>query len=299
LGHAASVSLYDYASGDPVNAFDADGRYGKGVAAGWSGNIGSGSPSSSAFSAGLMSGGSASGVASGFGRGAANIGIGVMDTAVGFAQTGWAFTGGAVVNATQGQQTIYGALGSTAYSLATSSSARTAAWNGVSSYAYETFTDTDKFSQRVGGGSAVTLATLGASRIAEGLRATRALATAADVLQAPHSGLLKVLSQGADVPVPVGTTGIRPMMADITLNTGNEVGLLRLGDGSRVFRMGGPDYVSLGSDVERVIAHTHPSGILEFSDADLMALLRRGQRSSVLIDPTSAVGVRSSVSGKW
>ena len=32
LGHAASMSLYDYCNGDPVNGLDPDGRFGKGVA---------------------------------------------------------------------------------------------------------------------------------------------------------------------------------------------------------------------------------------------------------------------------
>lgn len=64
-GHGASLSLYDYANGDPVNFIDADGRLGKGVASGWNGNIGAGSPDSLAFSAGLMFGGAASGAAEG------------------------------------------------------------------------------------------------------------------------------------------------------------------------------------------------------------------------------------------
>jgi len=120
-----------------------------------------------------------------------------------------------------------------------------------------------------------------------------------EVLQAPHSGLLKALQSGTDVLVPPGTTGIRTMMADITANTGNEVALLRLTNGSRVFRLGTPKYVLLGPDVKTVIAHTHSGGILEFSESDFDALTARGQRSSVLIDPKSAFGTRVSISGKW
>jgi hypothetical protein len=110
---------------------------------------------------------------------------------------------------------------------------------------------------------------------------------------------MEVLARGDDVPIPQGTTGIRTMMADITANTGDEVALLRLTDGTRVLRPGGPNYVVLGDDVETVIAHTHPSGNLEFSGADIKALTTRGQKSSALIDPKTAFGTRLSVGGAW
>ena len=64
--------------------------------------------------------------------------------------------------------------------------------------------------------------------------------------------------------------------------------LLRLTTGSRVFRLGDANSIPLGPDVETVIAHTHPSGVLEFSEPDINSLTRRGQPSSVLIDPKSA-----------
>jgi RHS repeat-associated protein len=36
MGHGASISLYDYANGDPVNQLDPDGRIGRGIASGYS-----------------------------------------------------------------------------------------------------------------------------------------------------------------------------------------------------------------------------------------------------------------------
>ncbi len=177
VGHAGSLSLYDYCDNDPLNVFDPDGRFGKGVSSGWSGSISSSAPNTGSFSTGMSVGAVFSGGVSGFGRGASNIGIGVKDTAVGTAQTAWAFSGGAAYNAWNSQQTIYGALGSSAYILATSSAARSAAWSGVNTYAYETFTDTDKFSQRIGGGGAVTLMTLGVGKAAESLRVAGSLPT--------------------------------------------------------------------------------------------------------------------------
>jgi len=98
-----------------------------------------------------------------------------------------------------------------------------------------------------------------------------------------------------DLEVPVGTQNIRTMMSDLTASTGNEVALFRLQNGSRVIRMGGPDFVPVGSDVSRVIAHTHPSGRLALSDADKFIInkISGGQaRSTVIIDPRSNVGAR-------
>ncbi|HEY8962525.1 MAG TPA: RHS repeat-associated core domain-containing protein [Luteolibacter sp.] len=94
------------------------------------------------------------------------------------------------------------------------------------------------------------------------------------------------------LPVMPRDFSIRHLMADVTAVTGNEVGLFRLADGSRVLRMGGPDFVGVGSDVRRVIGHTHPSGVLRFSGADIFQLNRLRQRSSVLIDPVSTMGSR-------
>ena len=115
---------------------------------------------------------------------------------------------------------------------------------------------------------------------------------AGDFLSAPDAALVSTLRAGADIAIPRGTTGIRRLMSDLTMNTGNEVALLRLTNGGRVLRMGGPRSVQLGRDVERVIAHTHPSGRLAFSGADIAALRSRLQRSSVIIDPLADMGAR-------
>jgi RHS repeat-associated protein len=113
-----------------------------------------------------------------------------------------------------------------------------------------------------------------------------------DFLSAPDSALVQKLVAGADIPIAQGTSGIRTLMSDLTLATGNEVALLRMTDGRRILRMGNEASVSLGRDVKRIIAHTHPSSRLAFSDADLGALIRRRQRSSVIIDPRADMGAR-------
>jgi RHS repeat-associated protein len=161
LGHAASLSLYDYAGNDPVNGMDPDGRLGKGV---WGGLTSGTSPfgSSGAFDAGYGLGSVYGGYLSGLATGTANIGVGAWDTAVGTLSAAWEFTGGSLVNLAQGEQTIYGALGSFGYGLATSADVRSATWNGLTGYVRDTFTDTSLFSQRIGGGGLISLATLGA-----------------------------------------------------------------------------------------------------------------------------------------
>jgi hypothetical protein len=64
-GHVASMDLYSYCNGDPVNGYDPDGRFGKGVGSGWNGSISSTDPSSTAFYAGNLLGGIWSGEATG------------------------------------------------------------------------------------------------------------------------------------------------------------------------------------------------------------------------------------------
>jgi hypothetical protein len=118
-------------------------------------------------------------------------------------------------------------------------------------------------------------------------------------LLGPRSSTIKKLASGEDVPVPQGTTGIRAAMAEITNRTGNEVGLFRLTNGTRVLRMGGPDYINGGQEIERIIAHTHPSGTLRLSKTDVASLTRMGQRSTVIIVPRGAFGKRFSTSGNW
>jgi RHS repeat-associated protein len=73
VGHAGSLSLYDYCDNDPLNVFDPDGRFGKGVSSGWSGSIAANAPNSSAFTTGMMFGGGARGGVEGFGIGVQNV----------------------------------------------------------------------------------------------------------------------------------------------------------------------------------------------------------------------------------
>ena len=115
---------------------------------------------------------------------------------------------------------------------------------------------------------------------------------AVDCLAAPNATTLKLLKNGVDVEIAAGTTGIRSTMSRLTTNTGNEVALLRMANGRRILRMGGQDYVDLYGGVERIIAHTHPSGRLAFSPADLRALTARGQGSSVIIDALADLAAR-------
>ena len=73
VGHVGSLSLYDYCDNDPLNVFDPDGRFGKGVSSGWSGSIAANAPNSSAFSAGMIFGGGTRGGVEGFGIGVQNV----------------------------------------------------------------------------------------------------------------------------------------------------------------------------------------------------------------------------------
>jgi hypothetical protein len=73
VGHAGSLSLYDYCDNDPLNVFDPDGRFGKGVSSGWSGSISANAPNSSAFSAGMIFGGGTRGGVEGLGIGVQNV----------------------------------------------------------------------------------------------------------------------------------------------------------------------------------------------------------------------------------
>jgi RHS repeat-associated protein len=76
LGHASSLSLYDFANGDPINQFDPDGRFGKGWNAGGTGQITAGDPNSVAFNLGTWGGSALHGGLEGL----ANGGGGMMDT---------------------------------------------------------------------------------------------------------------------------------------------------------------------------------------------------------------------------
>jgi len=57
MGHGASMSLYDFTNGDPVNRFDPDGRLATGFKDGKNGRINAGDPDSWAFKLGLILGG--------------------------------------------------------------------------------------------------------------------------------------------------------------------------------------------------------------------------------------------------
>ncbi|HQZ66099.1 MAG TPA: hypothetical protein PLY87_13515 [Planctomycetaceae bacterium] len=115
-----------------------------------------------------------------------------------------------------------------------------------------------------------------------------------DFVSIPDAATVARLQIGADVVVPSGKhgqLGLRNHMSQITLQTRNEVALLRMNDGTRVLRMGGPKSVDV-SGARRIIAHTHPSGRLALSDADIAAMQRRAQRSTVIIDPNSDIASR-------
>jgi len=75
LGHEASMDLYSYASGDPINMADPDGRFASGIynGVGNNGNIGISSPSSNSFYTGNIIGAAFGGYAQGLGQGAQNV----------------------------------------------------------------------------------------------------------------------------------------------------------------------------------------------------------------------------------
>ncbi|MEX1118839.1 MAG: RHS repeat-associated core domain-containing protein, partial [Terrimicrobiaceae bacterium] len=73
LGHATSWSLYDFASGDGVNNFDADGRISTGISSGWNGAQASNSPDSWAYALGQAVGAGVSGAGMGLSQGLDNI----------------------------------------------------------------------------------------------------------------------------------------------------------------------------------------------------------------------------------
>jgi len=75
LGHEASRDLYSYASGDPINMADPDGRFASGIynGVGNNGNIGLSSPSSDSFYTGNIIGAAFGGYYEGLGQGAQNV----------------------------------------------------------------------------------------------------------------------------------------------------------------------------------------------------------------------------------
>ena len=144
-------------------------------------------------------------------------------------------------------------------------------------------------------GRSATAATQGAGVLAD---AGESSLGDAIMLQQKHAGMIGRLMEG-DVPMPSGAASGK-MMGELTTATGREVALLRV-DGVRILRLGTSDGVFAG-DASRVIAHTHPSGILKFSnfgfeggaplgDIPSFQTFQPNQVTSVLISP-SGQGVR-------
>lgn len=108
-------------------------------------------------------------------------------------------------------------------------------------------------------------------------------------LQLKHQTQIRLLQRG-DVAAPAGTVN-RQLLGELTIATGREVGLIRVGN-QRVLRLGSTDNFNL-ADAKRVIAHTHPSGDLRFSgrlggqtgDIPAFREFQPRQRSSVLVGP--------------
>ena len=84
-------------------------------------------------------------------------------------------------------------------------------------------------------------------------------------------------------------------MGELTVATGREVGLVKLGPGRRRYLvLGASDSIVVPPGTQRFIAHTHPSGTLEFSgmttsnfagDLEMFGIEFPWQRSHVLIAP--------------
>lgn len=102
--------------------------------------------------------------------------------------------------------------------------------------------------------------------------------------KAQYGELITALELG-DVPASRGGKSVA-MMAAISNATGRELALLRLRDGQMIWRLGEATTVPLGPEVATVIAHVHPSGVLELSTGDIAELQLRQQKSSVLVSPT-------------
>jgi len=159
-----------FCGGDPNNYTDPDGLCVSGFEQGSQENSSTPANAGMGFELGYTISGMTGSYSQGLGNGIKDIGIGTWDSVKGMAQGGWALTGGSVVNLWEGKQTTYGAIGNGLYNFTTSADARANTCSGIKNYTAETFTDSDKFSQRVGGAGLTTLLTLGAS---EGLQSLR------------------------------------------------------------------------------------------------------------------------------
>jgi hypothetical protein len=101
-----------------------------------------------------------------------------------------------------------------------------------------------------------------------------------------HQSLISRLRY-SDVEMPPGSMSAQ-LMGELTVATEQEVALIRIGN-QRLLRLGGADSAFVG-DADRLIAHTHPSGVLRFStgpesDMSVFTDILTKQRSSVLVAP--------------
>jgi hypothetical protein len=153
---------------------------GKGLASGWTGQSVASDPNSLTFQIGQQIGGVTSGGLAGTGSGVVNVGIGLGQQVSGLAQLTWGLTGGAVYNASQGDPTLYNSIGGGLYNLATSSDARSMAWNNTVASVENTFTDPTAFSQNIGGGSLLGLLTGGLGELADSVNIAGSTVRAAE-----------------------------------------------------------------------------------------------------------------------
>jgi len=99
----------------------------------------------------------------------------------------------------------------------------------------------------------------------------------ATLIRALRVGNVEAPSFATKIPNSLQNTygvGLRQIMADITAATGREVGLFRLYGrrGPRVLVLGKEASVTPPPGTWRVIAHTHPNGVMGFSGADIRFL---------------------------
>jgi RHS repeat-associated protein len=167
---------------------------------------------------------------------------------------------------------------------------------GVDIASGENIEGVDRAQRGLMGGSQLLLTGTGLAASYNAALQTGKIAASSELGESGLAAMRRTVAEaGNDIPVPTGTTGIRTIMSDLTASTGNEVALFRLFSGERVIRMGGPRSVPVGSDVSRIIAHTHPSGRLALSSADINAVQNLGGKSTVIIDPKSDIGARISI----
>jgi hypothetical protein len=98
--------------------------------------------------------------------------------------------------------------------------------------------------------------------------------------------LVARLARGEIVEMKRGTVRVQ-WMSDVTVTTGREVGLFRLADRRRVLVMGNSNTTESPPDAVRIIAHTHPSGLLNPSGRG--DFLNGPQGSTVVIGPNGGV----------